>query len=474
MIARIGIHGFMALAAVVSLCPRLTTVNAAAAPAPKPNILFIFADDWGWGDLSCHGNLDYRTPNLDRLASEGTDFRQFEVLSPVCSASRVGVMTGRFPARYGIHEHFGSPAMNRSFGQPDWLDPQAPTIAKFLKSAGYHTGHFGKWHLSPEVVGVDAPSPAEYGFDEFAIFDSGQHPWPHSDYFKIFDQTIAFIKANHNRPFYINLWIHQTHVPFAPSQAAMEANRNLDKRKQIYAAAVTDGDNGVGRVLAALKELNLDANTLVIFASDNGPALVDARDNPLQPGHYGGYYNLGTTGGLRGRKRSVFEGGVRLPFIVRWPGHVPAGKKDETSVISAGDLLPTFCAAAGMKLPADYPGAGENMLPVLEGKAAPRTKPLFWLWRETKDTPDFWGNLAVRDGNWKMVMTFDQHHLELHDLGSDRPETNNVAAQHSELVARLSKMALDWYATLPLTTQVNPAFCSKERQESSANTNPGK
>jgi arylsulfatase A-like enzyme len=173
------------------------SINAAdaAKPVARPNILFVLADDWGWGDLSCHGNPDYKTPNLDRLAGEGIDFRQFAVTSPVCSASRVGVMTGRFPARYGIHEHFGSPAMNVNFGQPDWLDPQAPTVAKFLKSAGYRTAHFGKWHLAPEVVGIDAPSPSEYGFDEFAIFDSGKHPWPHTDHVKVFDQTIDFIKG---------------------------------------------------------------------------------------------------------------------------------------------------------------------------------------------------------------------------------------------------------------------------------------
>jgi arylsulfatase A-like enzyme len=250
-------------------------------------------------------------------------------------------------------------------------------------------------------------------------------------------------------------------VPFVPSKEALEANRHLDRRKQVYAAAVTDGDAGIGRVLAALKDLKLEENTLVVFASDNGPEMVSARDKSIRPGVFGGYYNFGTTDDLRGRKRSLFEGGVRLPFIVRWPGHTPAGKENETTVISAADLLPTFCAAAGVSLPASYQGDGENVLSALEGKPEQRTKPLFWLWRNTKPSPDFWGNLAVRDGDWKLVMTFDQSRIELHDLCKDRTETDNVAADHPEVVARLSKMALDWKATLP--TEVNPDFCSQER-----------
>jgi len=196
-------------------------------------------------------------------------------------------------------------------------------------------------------------------------------------------------------------------------------------------------------------------HTIVMFSSDNGPESTAAkagpqkRDKDANVTGYDTYYSIGETSGLRGRKRSLFEGGVRVPFIVRWPGHTPADAKNDTTVFTAIDLLPTLCAAAGVKLPADYRGDGENLLAAFEGKAVTRTRPIFWEWLGNKTEPDWWPRLAVRDGDWKLAMTDDAKRVELHRLNDDRAEAVNVAKDHPDIVARLTKLALEWKATLP-------------------------
>jgi len=196
-------HAFVFLtivSAALSLVVRLSDARADDLAAPKrPNIVFVFADDWGWGDLSCHGHPWLKTPNLDRLAKEGTDFQQFNVLNPVCSPSRTAVMTGQFPARYCIHQHFAAPAQNHQRGMPDWLDPQAPALPWFLKAAGYRTAHFGKWHLTNRQT-EGAPNPEAYGYDEYAVFNGGAE-LPSADLRATASNSVAFIKANKDQPF---------------------------------------------------------------------------------------------------------------------------------------------------------------------------------------------------------------------------------------------------------------------------------
>jgi N-acetylgalactosamine-6-sulfatase len=430
----------------------------------KPNIVFIFADDWGWGDLSCHGSTWLKTPNLDRLAREGTVFQQFNVLNPVCSPSRAAVMTGHYPARYSVHQHFAAPAQNHERGMPDWLDPKAPTLPRFLKQSGYRTAHFGKWHLTNRNT-ASAPQPEAYGYDEAAVFNGGEE-WPSADLHATAANTVAFIKANKVKPFFINAWIHESHTPHVPTPESMDKWKHLDAQKQVYAAVITDGDNAVGTILDALKAEGLEDNTIVLFSSDNGPEHTAAKDSPQKADKdarvtgYGTYYSVGETGGMRGRKRSLFEGGVRVPFIVRWPGHTPAGAKNDTTAFTAVDLLPTLCAAAGVTLPADYRGDGEDLLAAFTGKPTPRTRPIFWQWLGMEAEPDYWPRLAVRDGDWKLVMTDDAKRVELHRLTDDRAEAADVAKEHPEIVARLTKLALDWKATLPKAP--NPECLSKQ------------
>ena len=430
------------LFAAIGVAPAVETTRSAA-----PNIVFIFADDWGWGDLSCHGHPWLQTPNLDRLAREGTDFQQFNVLNPVCSPSRAAVLTGQYPARYCIHEHFASPTQNHERGMPDWLDPKTPTLPRLLKQAGYRTAHFGKWHLTNRDT-HGAPKPEAYGYDEAAVFNGGAE-WPSADLHATASNTVSFIKANKNKPFFINVWIHESHTPHVPRAESMERWKHLDEQKQVYSAVITDGDNDVGMILDSLKAEGLEDNTIVLFSSDNGPEFTGGPNAKGRAGRYDNYYSIGETGGLRGRKRSLFEGGVRTPFIVRWPGVTPAGKKNDATVFTAVDLLPTLCAAAGVTLPADYQGDGENLLDALKGKGITRTRPIHWEWPGYKGEPDWWPRLAVREGDWKLVMTADAKRVELHRLDEDRAEAADVAKEHSDVVARLTRLALDWKATLP-------------------------
>jgi N-acetylgalactosamine-6-sulfatase len=438
---------------LLTCAPAQASAAAPAAAPAAPNIVFIFADDWGWGDLSSHGHPWIKTPHLDRLASEGIDFQQFNVLNPVCSPSRTAAMTGQFPSRFSIHQHFAAPAQNLARGMPDWLDPKAPNVARLFQQAGYRTAHFGKWHLTNRET-RGAPDPKAYGFDEYAIFNGGAetesaglHATP--------ENAAKFIQANKDRPFFVNVWLHESHLPHVPTKASLEKWSHLDEQKRVYAAVITDGDNAVGRVLDALKAAGVDGNTIVLFSSDNGPETTGADKGSDRPHpetgvrSYGGYYSVGSSGGLRGEKRSLFEGGVRVPFIVRWPGHAPAGIKNDTTVFTAVDLLPTLCAAAGVKLPGDYRGDGENLLAAFTGQPVQRTRPIFWSWTGKAADPHWWPRLAVRDGEWKLLLTAEGKRAELYRLPTDRTEARDIAKEHPAIVARLTRLALDWQATLP-------------------------
>jgi len=434
-----------------------------------PNIIFIYADDWGWGDLSSHGTEWLDTPNLDRLAKEGVDFKQFNVLNPVCSPSRVAAMTGRYAARFGINDIFSGGAKVPE--RPDWLDPKAPNIAHYFKATGYHTGHVGKWHMGRHGIPGAPEKITDYGFDESIAFAG---PGPQLKYAEIGDHAVTFIEKNKDHPFYLNVWLHETHLPHEPSAASMEKWKHLDPQKQVYAAVISDGDNKVGQVLDALDKAGIADNTIVAFSSDNGPEETGSekrktRNRNGKSDKYAWWYSVGTTGGLRGKKRSLYEGGIRTPFIVRWPGHIPAGTINDTTVFTAIDLLPTFCAAAGISLPDKAQLDGENLLPSFQGKKPLRTRPIFWIKKNHFKEPDLWPRLAVREGDWKLVSTFEGDRVELYDLKKNRNEdlTQELSKAHPEVTARLKKILLTWYAELP--TKPDPACLSKTYRQPKKN-----
>lgn len=431
----------------------------------RPNILFIFADDWGYGDLGCYGNTEVKTPHIDRLASEGTMFTGFHTTSGVCSPSRTSVITGHFPARHRIHGHFAGNELNARRGMPNWLNENLPFyLPRLLQEAGYVTAHFGKWHLGGggEPNGdLKAPVPAVYGYHETRVWNgngptwNGDQLWPETRYMDddtvwvqnssrlAVDATIDFISRNSGgAPFFVNLWLKDPHTPLWPSDEQRRPYKGIEPDKETYYSVLTDADHHIGRLLDALKKMELDENTLVIFSSDNGPA------------HYPPGLTAGSTGGLKGRKAHIYQGGVNVPFIVRWPGNVGAGKTDSTSVLSAVDLLPTFCALAGKELPENYRPDGEDFSSIFANTPFLRTKPLFWDWRfavesETPGRENQWPSMAVRKGKWKLLANSARTRIELYNMENDRFESVNLAAKNGDKVKELMELWDNWKSELP-------------------------
>lgn len=431
-----------------------------AAESAKPNIVFIFADDWGWGDLGCHGHPYVKTPNIDRLAAEGTDFYRFTVASGVCSPSRTAVMTGHFPARYNIDGHFAWVPSNAKRGMPDWLDTKAPTLPRFLQSAGYATAHFGKWHLANNMI-PDSPLPSEYGYDEYGAFNCAGEQMPvHEDS----RHANAFIEksVDAGKPFFINLWLHEPHTPFHTVPKYEWRFREMESEPDaIYASVLSHADDRIGEVLDTLDRLKVADNTLVIFSSDNGPARASGAaelelsyDTATGAG-WGIGAAKGITAGRKGYKAALFEGGINVPFIARWPGKIASGAVDDRSLISAVDLLPTFCELAGVELPAEYQPDGVSQVAVLLGKqdASSREKPLFWksdaAWPARKTAPDHWVSYAVVDQTWKLVTNRDGDYFELYDIAADPFEKADLKESRPEVVQQLLEKLEAWKATLP-------------------------
>jgi N-acetylgalactosamine-6-sulfatase len=305
----------------------------------------------------------------------------------------------------------------------------------------------------------DGPQMSAYGVDVSAVYHG---PGPQLSKGAVGEHAVKTIEELKQRqPFYLNVWIPQTHLAIQPSQESMELFKGLDPQRQAYAAWIYEGDQIVGQVLDALRKTGLEQNTIVIFSSDNGPAgqewKPDARPPTPEDGNvkkgFGMYYSVGSTGGLRGRKAYLFEGGVRTPFIVRWPGHVPANATNETTVLTAADLLPTLCAAAGATLPDDYRGDGENLLEAWQGKAVSRTKPIFWKVPAGAPNPrsQQWAAFAMREGDWKLYVDNEGKRTDLYNVVKDRAETQEMGREHPERIARMIQALNAWKETLPKT-----------------------
>ncbi|MBM3334959.1 sulfatase-like hydrolase/transferase, partial [Candidatus Sumerlaeota bacterium] len=308
--------------------------------------------------------------------------------------------------------------------------------------------HFGKWHLGS---GPGAPMPEAYGFDKQRSSVSNDPSWKdqwgqkerHRSSELIINETISFIEANRDRPFYVQAWLLDTHARLFPTEEQMKAYKNLIGAPRIYYSAATDSDRHIGRLLAKLDEMGLANNTVVIFSADNGPEEIEIGN--------ASEHGVGSPGPFRGRKRSLYEGGVRMPFIVRWPAGTPAGRVDNSSIVSAVDFLPTLCSLGGAKLPSNLKLDGQDMSGVLRGRTVERKKPLLWQWRfriighPINNSP----MLAIRDGKWKLLMNPDGSRVELYDIPSDPMELNNLADRQPDVVKRLSEPLLKWHTSLP-------------------------
>jgi arylsulfatase A-like enzyme len=438
-----------------------------AEPTPaRPNIIFILTDDFGFGDLGSYGGQFVPTPNLDRMAREGIRFTQFYVASPICSPSRTGATTGMFPARWRITSYLQTRQGNAACEQADFLNPAAPSLARVLKSAGYATAHIGKWHMGGGRDVTNAPSILRYGFDEcVSTWESpNPHPditatnwvWSPQDKVKrwdrtafFVDKTLDFLRRHPAQPCYINLWPDDTHTPFVPRaelKAKYRADHNASSEPN-FQGVLEEYDRQMGRLLEGLRQLGLANNTLVLFTGDNGPLPT---------------YDHRRTAGLRGSKLCLYEGGIREPLLVWWPGRVPAGSVNESTLLTAVDLLPSLCAVAGARIPDDIAARldGEDLSTAFTGGLPRRSKTVFWEYgRNThsfaypKEPGDRSPNVAVRDGQWKLLINADGSGAELYDVLADPRETKNIAAGHPEIAQRLSQAALRWRNSLPTPAQ---------------------
>ncbi len=434
--------------------------------ADRPNIVLVFIDDMGWGDFSCFGNDDARTPNIDRLASEGVRFEQFYVNSPICSPSRTAISTGQYPQRWRITSFLNNRKNNEERGMAQWLDPAAPMLARSLQQAGYATGHFGKWHMGGQRDVNEAPPITDYGFDESLTNFEGMGPkllpltlrpgqdkpdriWDAAEKLGdgyrwmlrseittgFVDAAIPFIdKATAaNQPFYINLWPDDVHSPYWPP---VETWGDGSKRR-LYLSVLESMDTQFGRLFDRIRnDAALKDNTLVLVCSDNGP----------EPG-------AGEAGPFRGYKTHLYEGGVRSSLVAWGPKIVrKQGLVDTDSVFSAIDLAPTLLSLTGTPLPNGITFDGEALVDTLLGDGGSRQAPICF--RRPPDRDTFYGiddlpDLAIRKGDWKLLCEYDGSDAQLYNLQNDRSESTNVAADNPAVVAELTQSILAWHKSMP-------------------------
>ncbi len=421
----------------------LTSVSANGADRP-PNFVVIFADDLGYGDLSCYAPAGVETPHVDTLAEEGFRCTDFFVPANVCSPSRAALLTGRYPMRCGMPvARIETPG---SKYQDYGLASAEITIPELLGSAGYRSLMVGKWHLGMEVKGSH---PLDAGFDEHLGIPSnyGKNRGPNYNTLyrgrqveqknvpceeltkRYTDEVVSFIQRQGDTPFFIYVSHHIVHSPLLPSEDFVGSSR-----KGKYGDFIKELDHSTGRIMKALRDAGLDDNTLVVFTSDNGPT------------------RAGSTGGLAGGKYCTMEGGHRVPGIFRWPGKIPAGQVSDVTLTSM-DLFPLFCGLASVKLPMDRKIDGKDILPILRTEVTKTPHELLYYYNGT--------NLqAVREGNWKLhfprtakdqpfwskkpvqgkgFVTLSE--LQLFDLQNDVGEQRNVASGYPGIVARLQEQA---------------------------------
>jgi arylsulfatase A-like enzyme len=434
----------------------LIGAGRAVSPAPtkRPNVLFILADDLGYGDLSCYGRPDYGTPVLDGFAKQGIKFLSAYAAAPVCTPTRCAYVTGRYPQRLAV----GLEEPLRGTSPPDvGLPPDHPTIASLLKNNGYETALVGKWHLGwkPEF------GPNRHGFEEFFGILSGA-----ADYFThkasdppgggpggspdlwenltpveragyltdlLSDRAVQFIARPHARPFFLSLQYTAPHSPWeGPEDAAIDHDHGPGPMtdggsRKIYASMMKSMDAGIGRVLKALDRAKLERDTLVIFTSDNG----GERYSYSWPFSFQKFY--------------LYEGGTRVPAMVRWPGVIPAGRVTEQAAITM-DWTATILDVTGSAADPAYPLDGESLMPVCTGQRALYDRTLFWRVAARDAARD-----AARIGNWKYLKDSGKEYL--FDLATDLGEKSDVRARHPDIFDQIKKQYLAWNAQmLPRTT----------------------
>lgn len=438
----------------------------------KPNVILIFIDDMGWTDLSCFGNIDAQTPNIDKLATEGICFEQFYVNSPICSPSRVAISTGTYPQRWNITSYLAHREYNQERGIANWLDPSAPMLARSLNNAGYATGHFGKWHMGGQRDVTDAPYIIEYGFDESLTNFEGMGakllPLTKDETGKVgqiwkdaeilgesytwmqrseittgfIDSAIEFIDeaVEVQKPFYVNIWPDDVHSPFWPPFEEYGMAKEAGKRG-LYLAVLEAMDKQFGKLFEYIQTNNqLRNNTLVLFCSDNGPE-----------------FGAGRAGELKGYKTNLYEGGIRSSLIVWAPGFMSKkvqGTRNKESVFSAIDLVPSLLDFTGTNASDNSFTDGENLIKTVLGETnLSRNSPIFYSrppdrknYKNMKNLPD----LAMREGGWKLLCDYDGGRSELYNIVNDPGESQNLADIHIKRVEEMKQKVISWYMSMPV------------------------
>ncbi len=439
--------------------PLMWVALASVGGAKQPNVVFIVADDLGWRDTGFMGSSLARTPRLDKLAAEGVVLDRCYSASPVCSPARAGILTGFFPQSVGLNNYLSSPANNFRWGQLQRpLTPQQ-TVAESFAGAGYHCGHFGKWHLGEW-------SPTAYGFHEEK---STVTYHPNSDAFfrassaAITSDALEFMRRNREVPFFLNIWFQAVHAPVVVNaqdlaayadlearsgdhsgwtSAYMESLRNevgetdFQARHRVYQTFVGGIDRAVGQIVDTLDELELSGDTVIFFTSDNGPEdrRLVAAANP----------GTGDTGGLRGRKRSLYEGGIRVPGFWWAPGRISGGRRIQHAFCGV-DAYPTALGLAGIRVPEDLDGEDVSGIVSGEVEDAPRERDLFWYYENLivgteYDSPP----IALMAGSWKYLTDRSGSMCELFDLDADAEERINLASSRPDLVELFDQRVRNW------------------------------
>lgn len=451
-----------------------------------PNIIFILADDLGWADLPTYGNPFNEAPNIERLAREGMTFTNAYAAAPVCSPTRASLQSGQYPARVGIIDFLPghwrpyeklTPATNRT----QYLPLDITTMGEALKKAGYTTGYFGKWHLGR----TEKYHPKNQGYDEAVVYQGGGYygfgdrlappkeiPQEVRLSEALTDMSVNFIEQNKDSSFFLFLAHYDVHVQLDADADLIEKYLAKDKAdgypsNAVYAAMIEHLDRSVGRIIQKLDALGLSKNTMVVFFSDNGGLIKRFDEIPLIAQSKLHYYEEDTlryiassNDPLRAEKGTVYEGGIREPLIVKWPGHIKAGAESDAPVTSV-DFYPTFMELAGAGLPPDQAFDGISILSQLKGSSGKKDRAIYWHY------PVYHHEVpmgAIRKGNWKLVENFQTNEIELYNLEEDIGEENNLAEQNpgkrNELLTQLQEWRKSVHAEMP---RPNPVFDPERR-----------
>ncbi len=439
--------------------------SAVATAERPPNIVFILIDDLGWADLGCHGNHFNETKNIDSFAQRAVRFTDFYAAGAVCSPTRASILSGQYPTRFGLTAHIhGHWRPFAKLAEPPCalaMPVQVVTIAERLQAAGYTTAHFGKWHL-----GGRGHQPTDQGFDT-ALVTPGRHNYqakgqpPRRLAEHLTETTIDFMRRHREQPFFVHLCHYAVHIPLNTTPellAKYQAKPAIEgyPSNPTYAGLLEEVDQSVGRILKALDDLQLEDNTLVVVTSDNGGLVRRYNAGPADP-------IVTSNAPLRDEKGSLYEGGIRVPLLIRYPSVTPAGRVCAEPTISV-DFYPTLLQVAGLPPTQDQPCDGASLLPLMgEPGSALKRQALYWHYPHYHHSRPA---SAIRVGDWKAIDFFDTKDFELYSLQEDPSESTDRAAQEPAKAAELRSLLRSWRAKVNAQVpQANPAYRPRRAQE---------